>query len=153
MSAPVAAAAAAVARAASAAAPAAGAAAARAAGGARAAATADARVRVAATANNVHVTISDLEGRVVSRASGGMVLASKHRARASPAAGAAAVGAAAAKAYAAGHRLAHLELAGPSRGRGGLLRALADAGIDVADIRDTTPVPMPGTRPPAARRL
>jgi small subunit ribosomal protein S11 len=113
---------------------------------------ADAVGLVSSTSNNVFVTVSDLAGRVVSRATGGM-LGYKHRARASPQAGSEVAAQAAAKAVAAGHRAAHLRLQGPSRGRGQVLRGIVKAGLALVDIRDVTPVPTPGTRPPAARRL
>lgn len=117
------------------------------------AAAADSVILVSSSANNCFVTVSDLDGRVVSRASGGMVPGMKHRARASPQASSAAAVIAINKALAKGYRVAHLELKGPSRGRGQVLRGITNVGMKLVDIRDVTPVPMPGTRPPAARRL
>lgn len=119
---------------------------------ARAAAVADSVVHVSCTMNNVHVTVSDLEGQVVARASGGM-LGHKHRARATPQAASEVAQQAAAKAVAAGHQAAHVQLKGPSRGRGQILRGIMGAGMRVLDIRDVTPIPTNGCRPPHARRL
>jgi small subunit ribosomal protein S11 len=115
-------------------------------------ASADAVILIASTSNNIHATVSDLSGRVVARSSGGM-LGYKHRARAAPQVGGEVAAQAAEKAFAAGHRAAHLHLKGPSRGRGQLLRGIVKTGIVLVDVRDVTPVPTPGTRPPAARRL
>ena len=113
---------------------------------------ADSVVRVASTRNNMHITVSDLEGRVISRSSGGMV-GRKHRERASPEAAQAAAEQAVAKAVAKGFKMSHLEMKGSSTGRGQVLRGILSAGLNVKSIRDTTPVPTPGVRPPAARRL
>ncbi len=113
---------------------------------------ADSIIHVSSTMNNVHVTVSDLEGAVVSRSSGGMT-ARKHRARATPQAAAAATNQAVAKAVAKGHRASHLQFKGPSRGRGQVLQEVIKAGIRVLDIRDVTPTPTKGCRPPHARRL
>lgn len=132
--------------------------------------------------NNVHCVVSDIEGQVVSKCSGGMV-GLKHRARAAPLAGIEISRKAVEKAVARGFSLAHVRLKGPSRGRGQLLQAspprcllpfhhsstrarvlcpwpgflcvqgIAAAGMRVADIRDVTPYPTNGCRPPSARRL
>jgi small subunit ribosomal protein S11 len=125
----------------------------RGAGAASVSAAVDSVILVSSSSNNVHVTVSDLEGRVVSRASGGMVPGMKHRARSSPQAGSAAAALAVQKALSAGYRIAHLEMKGASRGRGQVLHKIVETGMQIADIRDVSPVPMPGTRPPAARRL
>jgi small subunit ribosomal protein S11 len=120
--------------------------------GAAARHSADCVVRINSTMNNVRVTVSDLEGKIISRASGGTV-GQKHRLRASPTAAREAAEAAAAKAAAAGFTTSHVELQGASRSRGVVLKGLRDAGLGIVDIRDVTPVPMNGTRPKAARRL
>ena len=61
--------------------------------------------------------------------------------------------AAVAKAVAKGFKVSHLEMKGASSGRGQVLRGILLAGLSVKSIRDTTPVPTPGVRPPASRRL
>jgi small subunit ribosomal protein S11 len=122
---------------------------------AAAAAAADSFVRVSCTMNNVHVTVSDLEGRVVGRASGGNsgVATYKHRQRAQPLVAKEVAESAVKKAVEGGHRVAHVEFKGPSRSRGMLLRGILSAGLKIADMRDTTPVPTNGCRPKKARRL
>lgn len=112
----------------------------------------DSTVHVRSTMNNVHVTISNVEGGTVSRASGGM-LGFKHRKRAKPAAARAVATRAAEAAVAAGHRAAAVHFRGPSRARGQVLFGMRAAGLAVVAIRDVTPVPTNGCRPKAARRL
>ena len=113
---------------------------------------ADCVVRVRSSRNNVHITVSDLDGLVVSRSSGGMV-GRKHRERALPEAAQEVAEQAVAKAVAKGFKMGHLEMQGSSSGRGHTLRGIMVAGLAVKSIRDTTPVPTPGVRPRAARRL
>ena len=112
----------------------------------------DSIVHVNSTMNNIQITISNLEGETISRSSGG-VLGYKHRQRASPQAAKEMAEQAAAKAVTAGYKVAHVEVKGPSRGRGVLIRGLQTAGLKITDIRDVTPIPTNGCRPPAARRL
>lgn len=114
--------------------------------------TADSVVHIKCTMNNIQITISNLEGQIISRSSGGVV-GEKHRQRASPVAAKLVAEQAANKAVAAGYKVAHVEVKGPSRGRGILLRGLQTAGLRITDIRDVTPVPTNGCRPKAARRL
>jgi small subunit ribosomal protein S11 len=119
---------------------------------AAAAAAPDCVVHASCTMNNIHVTVANLEGQVVSRASGGTV-GQKHRARASPTAALDVASAATAKAVEAGHKVGHVHLRGPSRARGQLLRGIQTAGMRIFDIKDVTPMPTNGCRPKAARRL
>ena len=71
--------------------------------------------------NNIHVVVSNVEGQVVSKCSGGMI-GLKHRARATPLAGVEIARKAAEKAVALGFSLAHVHLKGPSKGRGQILQ-------------------------------
>lgn len=119
---------------------------------ASAAATADSIVHVNCTLNNIHVTVSNLEGHVVSRCSGGMI-GFKHRQRANPLAAKDIAQKAVSAATQAGYRVAHIEMKGPSRGRSQVLRGILGAGMRVVDIRDVTPIPTSGCRPKSARRL
>ena len=119
---------------------------------------ADSIVRVSVARNNIHATVSDLEGRVISRSSGGMVGFKadhrfKHRERSSPEASSRCAEDATTKAMRKGYKVCHLEIKGSSPGRGLVMRGILQAGMRVKSIRDTTPVPTPGVRPPAARRL
>lgn len=102
--------------------------------------------------NNIHVTVSNLDGDVISRCSGGVV-GYKHRARASPQAASDIAQQAVEKAVAAGYKNTHVELKGPSRSRGQILRGISNTGIKIYDIRDVTPMPTNGCRPKSARRL
>ena len=117
-----------------------------------AAGAADSVVHVNVTMNNIVVSVSTLDGNVVSRCSGG-VLGLRHRQRASPAAGTDIARSAAQKAFERGFRVSRVHLKGPARARGQVLRGLQAGGLRVADIRDVTPMPTNGCRPKAARRL
>lgn len=114
--------------------------------------TADSTVTVTATLNNIHVVVSNIDGQIVSKFSGGMV-GQKHRQRTNPSAAAEIGEKAAKKAYDAGHRIAHVHVKGPSRSRGVILRGITVGGLKVLDIRDITPQPTNGCRPKHARRL
>jgi small subunit ribosomal protein S11 len=114
--------------------------------------TADSTITVTSTMNNVHVVVSNVDGQVVSKFSGGMV-GQKHRQRAGPVAAEAAGLQASKKAYEAGHRVSHLHLKGPSRSRGMVMRGISGGGLRICDIRDITPQPTNGCRPKATRRL
>ena len=114
--------------------------------------TADSTVTVTATMNNIHVVVSNVDGQIVSKFSGGMC-GHKHRQRTSPLAAVEIGEKAAKKAFDAGHRIAHVHVKGPSRGRGQILRGIANGGLKIMDIRDVTPMPTNGCRPKHARRL
>jgi small subunit ribosomal protein S11 len=113
---------------------------------------ADSVVTVNCTMNNIHVAVSNIEGQVVSRCSGGM-LGYKHRQRASGIAAREIGQQAAKKAFDAGFRMSHVELKGPSKGRAQVLRGIQLGGLNVNDIRDVTPIPTNGCRPKHMRRL
>ena len=112
----------------------------------------DSIVTITTTMNNVHVCVADIDGQVISKVSGGN-LGYKHRQRASPTAAMEIGTKAAEKAYAAGFRLCHLRLKGPSSGRAGALRGVQAGGVVIADIADVTRLPTNGCRPKSARRL
>jgi len=119
---------------------------------AAAARTPDSVVLVNTTMNNIHACVSDLDGQVVASCSGGMV-GQKHRARASVVSARDVGVSIAKKAAEKGFQLSHVHLKGPSTGRSQLLRGLVAGGLAVHDIRDVTPAPTNGCRPPKARRL
>lgn len=102
--------------------------------------------------NNIHVCVSNVEGEVIAKCSGG-VLGYKHRERASPLAAREIAEAVAKKAMESGHRISHVHMKGPSKGRSQVLRGLTTAGLKIHDIKDVTPMPTNGCRPPHARRL
>ena len=109
-------------------------------------------VHVNCTMNNIVVSVSTLDGEVISRCSGGMI-GLKHRARASASAATDIARSAAQKAVEKGFKVTEVRLKGPSRSRGQILRGIQGAGMKISEIRDMTPMPTNGCRPPAARRL
>ncbi len=112
----------------------------------------DAVVIVNATMNNIHACVSNLDGQVVSKCSGG-ILGLKHRERATPEAARDIGENIAKRAYEQGYRMAHVHLKGPSKGRSMVLRGLLAGGLQVWDIKDITPMPTNGCRPKKQRRL
>jgi len=112
----------------------------------------DSVVHVNCTMNNIVVSVSTLDGEVISRCSGGMI-GLKHRARASASAATDIAKNAAQKAVEKGFKITEVRLKGPSRSRGQILRGIQGAGMKISEIRDLTPMPTNGCRPPAARRL
>ena len=109
-------------------------------------------VHVQATFNNTIVTISDPEGNTVSWSSAGSLGFRGSRKGTPFAAQQAAINAAnAARDH--GLRSVDVRVAGPGSGRESAIRALAAAGIEVRSIRDVTPMPHNGCRPPKRRRV
>src|ERR1700735_704317 len=107
---------------------------------------------VQATFNNTIVTITDQQGNTLSWKSSGSLGFRGSRKGTPFAAQQAAVNAAnAARDH--GVRSVDVRVSGPGSGRESAIRALAAAGIDVRSIRDVTPVPHNGCRPPKRRRV
>ena len=107
---------------------------------------------VQATFNNTIVTITDPVGNTLSWKSSGSLGFRGSRKGTPFAAQQAAVGAAnAARDH--GLRSVDVRVSGPGSGRESAIRALATAGIDVRSIRDVTPMPHNGCRPPKRRRV
>ncbi len=108
---------------------------------------------VQASFNNTLITITDLEGNVVSWASAG-TLGFKGSRKGTPfAAQQAATAAASAAKDQAGLRSVDIRVKGPGSGRESAIRALQAAGVEVKSIRDVTPIPHNGCRPPKRRRV
>ena len=107
---------------------------------------------VHASFNNTHVTITDLEGNVVSWASAG-TLQFKGSRKGTPFAAQQAASAAAASAKDSGLRSAEVRVKGPGSGRESAIRALQAAGVEIKSIKDVTPIPHNGCRPPKRRRV
>lgn len=107
---------------------------------------------ISATFNNTIVSISDVQGNVVSWSSAG-VRGFKHSRKSTPFAAQMAAEDAARKAMDHGMRTVVAYLKGPGSGRESALRALQSAGLKVTAIRDVTPVPHNGCRPPKRRRV
>ena len=107
---------------------------------------------VNATFNNTMITISDAQGNAVSWSSAG-VMGFKGSRKSTPYAAQVAADAAAAKALEVGMRTLSVEVKGPGSGRETALRALQARGFKIISIKDTTPMPHNGTRPPKKRRV
>ena len=102
--------------------------------------------------NNTIISITDPEGALVSWASGGTV-GFKGSRKSTPFAAQLAAEACARKAMEHGMRRVEVVVKGPGSGRETAIRALQAAGLEVASITDTTPVPHNGCRPPKRRRM
>tara|TARA_B100001029_G_C15009867_1_gene423559 strand:+ start:313 stop:756 length:444 start_codon:yes stop_codon:yes gene_type:complete len=107
---------------------------------------------VQSTFNNTIVSIADTNGNVVSWASAGQK-GFKGSRKSTPYAAQVAADAAAAKALDVGMRTLTVEVKGPGSGRETALRALQARGFKIISIKDTTPMPHNGTRPPKKRRV
>ena len=107
---------------------------------------------VAATFNNTIVTITDTAGNAISWSSAGM-MGFKGSRKSTPYAAQVAAEDAAKKAVEHGMRTLDVEVSGPGSGRESALRALQAVGLTVTSIRDVTPIPHNGCRPPKRRRV
>ena len=107
---------------------------------------------VQATFNNTLITITDLEGNVVSWASAG-TLGFKGSRKGTPFAAQQAATTAASVAKDHGLRSIDIRVKGPGSGRESAIRALQAAGLEIKSIRDVTPIPHNGCRPPKRRRV
>jgi small subunit ribosomal protein S11 len=112
----------------------------------------DGNAYVRATFNNVIVTLTDMYGNTISWASAGK-MGFKGSRKNTPYAAQVAAASAAKEAYDLGLRRVHVSVRGPGSGRESAIRALSGSGIDVLTIRDTTPIPHNGCRPPKRRRV
>ena len=107
---------------------------------------------VNATFNNTMITIADVQGNTVSWSSAG-TMGFKGSRKSTPYAAQMAAEDAGRKAAEHGMRLLEFEVNGPGSGRESALRALQSAGFTITVIRDVTPVPHNGCRPPKRRRV
>lgn len=107
---------------------------------------------VHSTFNNTIVSITDLDGGVVTWASAGKV-GFKGSRKSTPFAAQLAAENAAKEALAAGMRKLEVWVKGPGAGREAAIRSLQAAGMEVVAIRDVTPIPHNGCRPPKRRRV
>ncbi len=107
---------------------------------------------IQASFNNTIVTICDPAGNVLSWKSSGS-LGFRGSRKGTPFAAQQAAVNAASQARDHGVRSVEVRVSGPGSGRESAIRALATAGIDVKHIRDATPVPHNGCRPPKRRRV
>ena len=107
---------------------------------------------VQSTFNNTIISIADTGGNVVSWASAGQK-GFKGSRKSTPYAAQVAADAAAAKALECGMKYLSVEVKGPGSGRETALRALQARGFKIISIKDTTPMPHNGSRPPKKRRV
>ncbi len=109
-------------------------------------------VHIQSTFNNTIVTITDMSGNVIASSSPGQ-LGFKGSRKSTPFAAQLAAQNALRKAMALGLKTAEVWVKGPGVGREAALRALQMEGFSVTMIRDVTPIPHNGCRPPKRRRV
>ncbi len=107
---------------------------------------------IKATFNNTIITLSDKDGGVISWATTGKV-GFKGSRKSTPYAAQMAAEAAAREAMSMGLRRVEVWVKGPGVGREAAVRALQAAGLEISAIRDVTPIPHNGCRPPKRRRV
>jgi len=107
---------------------------------------------VQSTFNNTIVSIADTNGNIISWASAGQK-GFKGSRKSTPYAAQVAADSAASKALEVGMKVLSVEVKGPGSGRETALRALQARGFKIISIKDTTPMPHNGTRPPKKRRV
>ncbi|MBQ1954212.1 MAG: 30S ribosomal protein S11 [Clostridia bacterium] len=107
---------------------------------------------IRASFNNTIVTITDLAGNAVSWASAGG-LGFKGSRKSTPFAAQSTAEAAAKTAVDYGMKTVEVYVKGPGQGRESAIRALQSAGLEVCMIKDVTPIPHNGCRPPKRRRV
>ncbi|HAD25948.1 MAG TPA: 30S ribosomal protein S11 [Alphaproteobacteria bacterium] len=107
---------------------------------------------VNASFNNTKITISDAQGNVISWSSAG-AMGFKGSRKSTPYAAQVAAEDAGRKAQEHGMQTLEVEVKGPGSGRESALRALQAVGFDISTIRDVTPIPHNGCRPPKRRRV
>lgn len=109
-------------------------------------------VHIQATFNNTIVSIADADGQIVGWASAGKV-GFKGSRKSTPFAAQQAAEDAAKQVLAQGMRKVEVMVKGPGAGREAAIRSLSAAGLQVLAIRDVTPIPHNGCRPPKRRRV
>ena len=107
---------------------------------------------IQATFNNTHITITDPQGNTVAWASSG-TMGFKGSRKSTPFASQLAAESAARKAQEHGMKSVAVYVKGPGAGRESAFRALQAAGFKVTLLRDVTPIPHNGCRPPKRRRV
>ena len=107
---------------------------------------------VQASFNNTIVTITDMDGNVVTWASAGKV-GFKGSRKSTPFAAQVAAEASAREAIGSGMKRVEVWVKGPGAGREAAIRSLQAAGLEISAIKDVTPIPHNGCRPPKRRRV
>jgi small subunit ribosomal protein S11 len=109
-------------------------------------------VHISASFNNTLISITDTEGNLLAQSSAGAKGFRGSR-KGTPFAAQQAAFDVARKAQEAGMREVEVRVKGPGGGRESAIRAINNSGIRVTSIRDTTPIPHNGCRPPKRRRV
>ncbi len=109
-------------------------------------------VFIAASFNNTLISITDTAGNLVAQSSSG-ARGFRGSRKGTPFAAQQAASEAARKASEVGMREVEVRVKGPGGGRESAIRAINNSGIRVTSIRDTTPIPHNGCRPPKKRRV
>ncbi len=107
---------------------------------------------VQASFNNTIVTITDMDGNVISWSSAGRASFKGSR-KSTPFAAQVAAEATAREALNAGMKRVEVWVKGPGAGREAAIRSLQAAGLEISAIKDVTPIPHNGCRPPKRRRV
>lgn len=107
---------------------------------------------ITATFNNTIITITDSAGNTLAWSSAGKA-GFKGSKKSTSFAATVAADAVGREAFALGVRKVHVRVQGPGAGRESAVQALASAGLEVKSIRDVTPIPHNGCRPPKKRRV
>ena len=107
---------------------------------------------ISATFNNTTSTITDTHGNAASWGSSGKA-GFKGSKKSTPFAATVAAEQCAREALTAGVKRVHVRVQGPGSGRESAIQALATAGLQVKSIKDVTPIPHNGCRPPKRRRV
>jgi small subunit ribosomal protein S11 len=109
-------------------------------------------VHVSSSFNNTMVTITDVQGNTIAWSSSGL-MGFKGSRKSTPYAAQLAAEDAGKKASEHGLKNVDVEVSGPGSGRESALRALQSIGFTITSIRDVTPIPHNGCRPPKRRRV
>ena len=107
---------------------------------------------ISATFNNLLITITDMKGNALAWGSAGKA-GFKGSKKSTPFAATVAAEQCAREALTAGVKRVHVRVQGPGSGRESAIQALAAAGLQVKSIKDVTPIPHNGCRPPKRRRV
>ena len=110
------------------------------------------QAHINSTFNNTMVTITDMQGNAISWASAGQ-LGFRGSRKSTPFAAQEAAETAAKKAIDQGLKTVEVYVKGPGSGRESAIRSLQAAGLEVTMIKDVTPIPHNGCRPPKRRRV
>ncbi|MFQ6612072.1 MAG: 30S ribosomal protein S11 [Fidelibacterota bacterium] len=107
---------------------------------------------IKASFNNTHITLTDMLGNVITWATAG-TSGFKGSRKSTAFAATQAAEKAAKEAMVLGLQTVEVQVKGPGSGRESAIRALAVAGLEITSIRDVTPLPHNGCRPPKRRRV